>query len=78
MIADATGLVPVIALSLAVSLSATLLATLVGIPLAAGLTLVAFRGRGVAVVAINALLGLPPVVVGLGLYLLLSRQVLWL
>jgi tungstate transport system permease protein len=67
-------LLPIIALSLAVSLSATVLATLVGIPLAACLTLLEFRGRGVAIVAVNALLGLPPVVVGLALYLLLSRS----
>lgn len=74
MIDDFATLLPIIGLSLAVSLSATMLATLVGIPLAAALTLLEFRGRGLAIVAINALLGLPPVVVGLALYLLLSRS----
>lgn len=74
LIGYAIDLLPIVALSLAVSLSATMLATLVGIPLAAALTLVHFRGRGAAIVAVNALLGLPPVVVGLALYLLLSRS----
>jgi tungstate transport system permease protein len=64
---------PVVGLSLAVSVSATLLATLLGIPLAALLALGRFRGRASLVVVINALLGLPPVVVGLVLYLALSR-----
>ena len=74
MIETVIDLLPIIALSLAVSLSATCLATLVGISLAAALTLLEFRGRGAAIVAINALLGLPPVVAGLALYLLLSRS----
>jgi tungstate transport system permease protein len=64
---------PIIGLSLAVSLAATLLAVLLGLPLAALLALARFPGRGGLVVAVNALLGLPPVVVGLLLYLLLSR-----
>jgi tungstate transport system permease protein len=64
----------IIALSLYVSLSATGLATLLGLPLGAALAIWRFPGRGVIVVAANALLGLPPVVVGLVLYLLLSRS----
>ena len=74
MIDDFSTLLPIIALSLAVSASAALLATCVGIPLAAVLALAEFRGRRAGVIAVNALLGLPPVVVGLSLYLLLSRS----
>ena len=64
----------IIALSLAVSLSATALATLLGTPLGAALAVYAVPGRRILVIAVNALLGLPPVVVGLALYLLLSRS----
>ncbi|MBI2236018.1 MAG: ABC transporter permease [Magnetospirillum sp.] len=66
-------LVGVVRLSLLVSLSAVALASLIGLPLGAVLALVAFPGRGVVVVALNAFMGLPPVVVGLAVYLLLSR-----
>ena len=71
---DAGGLGPIIALSLAVSASATTLATLFGAPLGAALAVFAFPGRQILVVMFNALLGLPPVVVGLALYVLLSRS----
>jgi tungstate transport system permease protein len=64
----------IVALSLGVSLSATALATLLGTPLGAALAIYAVPGRRVLVIAVNALLGLPPVVVGLALYLLLSRS----
>ena len=64
----------IIALSLMVSLSATAAATLLGLPLGAALAIWRFPGRGLIVVASNALLGLPPVVVGLVLYLLLSHS----
>ena len=64
----------IIALSLSVSLSATALAALFGLPLGAALVIWRFPGRGAIIVAANALLGLPPVVVGLGLYLLLSHS----
>jgi tungstate transport system permease protein len=67
------GLVQVVALSLAVSLAATGAAALIGLPLGAVLAMARFPGRRALVVLANALLGLPPVVVGLGLYLLLSR-----
>jgi tungstate transport system permease protein len=63
----------IIALSLGVSLSATGLAILIGLPLGAGLAVLRFPGRRLLIVLINALLGLPPVVVGLALYLVLSR-----
>jgi ABC-type tungstate transport system substrate-binding protein len=69
---DALG--RIIALSLLVSLSATALATLFGTPLGAALAVYAFPGRRILVIIVNALLGLPPVVVGLALYLLLSRS----
>ncbi len=70
--ADALG--RIIALSLTVSLSAAALATLFGTAFGAVLAVHAFPGRRVLVIAVNALLGLPPVVVGLALYLLLSRS----
>jgi len=64
----------IIALSLTVSLSATVVAAVAGLPLGAALAIWRFPGRGVLVIGANALLGLPPVVVGLVLYLLLSRS----
>jgi len=70
--ADA-DLVGIVLLSLRVSLSAVALASLVGLPVGAALAVVRFPGRGVALVLLNALMGLPPVVVGLALYLLLSN-----
>jgi tungstate transport system permease protein len=63
----------IVALSLAVSLSAVVLASLVGLPLGAALAVGRFPGRHGLIVALNALMGLPPVVVGLAVYLLLSR-----
>jgi tungstate transport system permease protein len=64
----------IIGLSLGVSLSATVLAILIGLPLGASLAVFRFPGRRLLIVIINALLGLPPVVVGLALYLVLSRS----
>ncbi len=64
----------IIALSLGVSLCATALATLVGLSLGAALAVYEFPGRRVLVVLCNAFFGLPPVTVGLALYLLLSRS----
>ena len=63
-----------IALSVAVSFSATAAASLLGLPFGAALAVFRFRGRALLVLLANALLGLPPVVVGLTLYLLLSRS----
>jgi len=57
-----------------VSLSASIIALLIGAPFGAFLAITRFRGRQVIIVLTNALLGLPPVVVGLALYLLLSRS----
>ena len=67
-------LLDIIALSLGVSLSATLLAALAGLPLGGVLAVYEFRGRWALTILLNGLLGLPPVVVGLALYLLLSRS----
>lgn len=64
----------IIWLSLKVSLSALLIACLVGVPFGAFLAMVRFPGRSVVNVLLNALMGLPPVVVGLILYLLLSNS----
>ena len=64
----------IVRLSLLVSLSATALAALVGLPLGAALALLRFPGRTFLVVVVNAFMGLPPVVVGLAVYLLLSRS----
>jgi tungstate transport system permease protein len=63
----------IVALSLQVSLTAVLIAALAGLPLGAVLAVSRFPGRGAAVVLLNAMMGLPPVVVGLVVYLLLSR-----
>jgi tungstate transport system permease protein len=68
------GLYRIIGLSLYVSLSATLIAALIGFPLGAFLALKNFRGRSAVVVILNALMGMPPVVVGLAVFLLLSRS----
>ena len=64
----------IILLSLRVSLSAVALATLIGVPLGAAIALFRFPGRGVLTVLLNGLMGLPPVVVGLIVYLFLSRS----
>ncbi|MYL24682.1 ABC transporter permease [Halomonas alkaliantarctica] len=69
---DAT-LFQIVALSLEVSLLAVLVAALLGFPLGAAVALWRFPGRSAVVVALNALMGLPPVVAGLSVYLLLSR-----
>jgi tungstate transport system permease protein len=71
--ADPT-LMAIVWLSLAVSLSAVGFATLIGLPVGAAVALLRFPGREAAIVTLNALMGLPPVVVGLAVYLLLSRS----
>lgn len=68
------GLYRIIALSLVVSLSAAFCAAVIGIPLGALIALTRFRGRDGVIVVLNALMGLPPVVVGLAVYLALSRS----
>lgn len=63
----------IVLLSLQVSLSAVGLASLAGLPLGAALAVARFPGRHAVIVLLNAFMGLPPVVVGLAIYLLLSR-----
>ena len=68
------ALFAIVRLSLYVSLSAVALAALIGIPLGAWIALTKFPGRQGVIVLLNALMGLPPVVVGLAVYLALSRS----
>ena len=70
--ADA-DLLEIIALSLRVSLTAVAIACVIGLPLGAAIAMSRFRGRNAAIVLLNALMGLPPVVVGLLVYLMLSN-----
>jgi tungstate transport system permease protein len=71
--ADPT-LIAIVRLSLIVSLIAVLFAALVGVPFGALIALTQFRGREGVIVVLNALMGLPPVVCGLLVFLLLSRS----
>ena len=64
----------IVCLSMTVSLTASLLAFAIGAPLGSALSVYHFPGRSAFIVVANALLGLPPVVVGLVVYLLLSRS----
>ena len=66
-------LTEIVGLSLQVSLTAVFIAALIGLPLGAAVALFRFPGRMAVVVILNAFMGLPPVVVGLVVYLLLSR-----
>lgn len=63
----------IVALSLQVSLTAVIIAACIAMPLGAALAVTRFRGRNLVVVLLNALMGLPPVVVGLMVYLMLSN-----
>jgi tungstate transport system permease protein len=67
-------LIGIVGLSLQVSLGALLIAALIGLPFGAALALYEFPGRRSITVLLNALMGLPPVVVGLFVYLVLSRS----
>jgi len=67
-------LIGIVILSLRVSLSASVIAMVIGAPLGGALAVSRFRGRQAVIVLTNALLGLPPVVVGLVIYLMLSRS----
>lgn len=67
------GLYEIVSLSLQVSLAAVAIASLIGLPLGATLATTRFPGRKLLVVVTTSLMGLPPVVVGLVVYLLLSR-----
>ncbi len=64
----------IVLLSLHVSLMAVVIAALIGMPLGAALAVGRFAGRRLVIVLLNALMGLPPVVVGLLVYLMLSRS----
>jgi len=66
-------LLDIVGLSLRVSLTAVFLSCLVGLPVGATVAVSRFPGRRATIVVLNALMGLPPVVVGLAVYLLLSR-----
>jgi tungstate transport system permease protein len=68
------GLLEIVLLSLRVSVTAVAIASLVGLPLGAAVALFRFPGRRAVAVLLSALMGLPPVVVGLVVYLLLSRS----
>ena len=67
-------LLGIVSLSLGISLTAVFLASCIGLPLGAALAIVRFPGRNTAVVVVNTSMGLPPVVVGLVVYLALSRS----
>lgn len=66
-------LVGIVLLSLQVSLTAVLVASVLALPVGAAVALFRFPARGAVIVVLNALMGLPPVVAGLIIYLLLSR-----
>ena len=66
-------LLEIVRLSLGVSLAATALAACIGLPMGAAVAVARFPGRNAVIAVLNALMGLPPVVVGLAVYLLLSR-----
>ncbi len=67
-------LMEIIGLSLKVSMTAVVISCLIGLPLGAVVAVSRFRGRAILIVAMNAMMGLPPVVVGLIVYLNLSRS----
>ena len=66
-------LTQIVGLSVAVSLASTLCSAVIGLPLGAAIAIARFPGRDPVIVTLNAAMGLPPVVVGLLVYLLLSR-----
>ena len=73
IVAADTTLYGIVLLSLEVSFTAVVAATVIGLPLGAALAIRRFPGRQIVLVTLNALMGLPPVVVGLLVYLMLSR-----
>jgi tungstate transport system permease protein len=74
LLAGDPALLAIVRLSLEVSLSATALAAILGIPLGAAVALTRFSGREGVIVFLNAMMGVPPVVIGLAVFLLLSRS----
>jgi tungstate transport system permease protein len=73
LVALDADLLEIVALSLQISVAAVTLAALIGLPAGALLAVMRFPGRQVVIIGLNALMGLPPVVVGLTVYVLLSR-----
>lgn len=73
MVSADADLLEIIGLSLMVSLTALTVSCLIGLPIGAAIGMSRFRGRGAVMILLNALMGLPPVVVGLCVYLMLSR-----
>lgn len=69
-----SDLLEIVFLSLKVTVSAVIIASIIGLPLGAWLVVNRFRYRRFTISVLNALMGLPPVVVGLFVYLLLSRS----
>jgi len=69
-----SDLLEIVGLSLRVSLTAVVVSCIIGFPLGAALGIASFRGRQGVIVCVNALMGLPPVVVGLLVYLILSNS----
>jgi tungstate transport system permease protein len=74
VLAGDPALFAIVRLSIAISLTATILATILGAPIGALIALTRFRGRESVLVLLNALMGLPPVLIGLAVYLALSRS----
>jgi tungstate transport system permease protein len=74
IVARDSDLLEIVLLSLRVSLTAVGIASIIGLPLGAAVALFRFPGRRSVAVLLNALMGLPPVVVGLVVYLMLSRS----
>ena len=74
IIAGDRTLFAIVRLSLLVTLSATLLAAVVGMPIGAAVALTSFPARNVVIIVLNGFMGLPPVVVGLLVFLALSRS----
>jgi tungstate transport system permease protein len=74
LLAGDPTLFTIVRLSLLVSLAAVLVAAVIGLPAGAALALLRFPGRNALIVLLNACMGLPPVVVGLAVFLLLSRS----
>jgi tungstate transport system permease protein len=68
------GLIEIVLLSIRVSLTGVAGAAIIGLPLGASVALVHFPGRRTVAIVLSALMGMPPVVVGLVVYLLLSRS----
>src|SRR5713101_7311046 len=74
VLAGDPALVAIVQLALIVSLLAVFFAALIGVPLGAMIALTRFPGRDAAIVVLNAMMGLPPVVIGLAVYVTLSRS----